>query len=174
MAINNQEASLSTGEDLGYQDETVTLTTAGPVTAKTTKFIRATTELKFTPNINEDGYIMINLRPIISEVALNADGVPSKKDTEAQTQVIVADGQTFIIGGLIKDKLEESVQEVPFLSSIPFIGEFFKKKTTIKRKRTVTVMVTPHIIDAFRAAEMHEEINSVKNDHSEFRSGKEK
>ncbi len=166
MALNNQEASMSTGEDVGYQDTTITYTSAGSVTSKTTKFLQATTELKFTPHINQDGYIMIDLRPIISEVSLDsATSVPSLKKTEAHTQVIVADGQTFIIGGLVKDKIQETVQEVPVLSSIPLLGELFKKKVMTKTKRNITVMVTPRIVDAFHTEDMNSEINSVQNEH---------
>ncbi|MBU0579698.1 MAG: S-layer homology domain-containing protein, partial [Candidatus Margulisbacteria bacterium] len=173
MAINNQEAALSTGEDVGYQDETTTYTTGGSVTSKTTKFAHATTELKFTPHISKDGFIMIDLQPVISEVALDANGVPTIKTTDAHTQVVVADGQTFIIGGLIKDKIEEVTNEVPILGSIPWIGNFFKSKSLVKRKRHITVMVTPHIIDAFHAENMSNEINNVKDTHQEFRQKRE-
>ncbi len=141
LVMNNKEAKIITGERLGYKVTTVTGSTA----QETISFLEVGTKLLFRPNIASNGDIVIYIKPEVSEGAI-VGGIPNETTTETSTQVVVRDGQTLLIGGLIRNKKVTSVTGVPILSSIPLIDIFFKKETTEIVKRELTVLLTPHLV----------------------------
>ena len=87
----------------------------------------------------------MKVEPKISEGRVEND-VPQEETTETHNEVIVKDGQTFVIGGLTKDKDITTDVGVPFLSMIPIIGTLFRQSITSKTKTEIMVFATPHII----------------------------
>ena len=85
------------------------------------------------------------VEPKISDGTVVND-VPDENTTETRNEVMVKDGQTFVIGGLTKEKELETNYGVPFLMDIPLIGGIFRKTVTTKEKTELLVFVTPHII----------------------------
>ncbi len=99
------------------------------------------------PRINSDGNLTLHVHPVVSSVAsLGTNGVPNTASREAETTVMIKDGETMVIGGLIQDEISKSVQEIPFLSKIPLIGELFRNRSTDHRHSDVLVFITPHIV----------------------------
>jgi len=99
------------------------------------------------PRINADGNLTLHVHPVVSSVAsLGSNGVPNTSSREAETTVMIKDGETMVIGGLIQDEVSKSVQEIPFLSKIPLIGELFRNRSTDHRHSDVLVFITPHIV----------------------------
>ena len=160
MALNNQSASLITGATLGYIVEKISPSNQGPVVAQEVQFLQTGVNFTFTPQITDDDNIKISLSPSIidGEVVL---GVPQTKTTMANTTVLVHDGQTFIIGGLIKTQLDNIETKVPLLGDIPFIGNLFKKEALKEVKKELIIMVTPHIINGPMVHSMDKEIKSM-------------
>jgi type II secretory pathway component GspD/PulD (secretin) len=99
------------------------------------------------PRINSEGNLTLRVHPVVSTViSLGTNGVPNTASREAETTVMIKDGETMVIGGLIQDEVSKSVQEIPFLSKIPLIGELFRNRSTDHRHSDVLVFITPHIV----------------------------
>jgi general secretion pathway protein D len=103
-------------------------------------------KLKVTPQINEGDAVQLLIEQEVSSVsgATSVDILINKR--EIKTSVIVDDGGTIVLGGLIDEDVQESISKVPILGDIPFIGNLFKSTTTSKRKRNLMVFIRPTII----------------------------
>ena len=145
--VNNREAILETQSEVAYQDETVTYTTAGQSVAKKLIFKDTGTKLRFIPHINKDGFITLDLYPEIStSVQDAATSYPLIQKTQVHTQVVVPDGQTFLLGGLLRDREDTLKSKVPVLGDIPLIGWFFQRSEKVQTKKEVIIMITPTIV----------------------------
>ncbi len=103
------------------------------------------------PRINADGVITMRVNPVISTVtALDPNNVPQTSTREADTTVMCRDGETIVIGGLIRDEFSKIVQAVPFLSDLPIVGQLFRNRSTTRRRTDVLVTITPRIVDLDR------------------------
>jgi type II secretory pathway component GspD/PulD (secretin) len=102
--------------------------------------------LLLRPRVNADGQITMRIHPVVSTVTGLIDGLPQTTAREAETTVMIKDGETMVIGGLIRDEEIKTMREVPILSQLPFLGELFRSRSTEKRKSNVLVMITPHIV----------------------------
>jgi len=139
--LNNKEAHILIGSKLGYKTTTVSATS----TTQTVNFLEVGTTLSIKPNVTKNGYIRMVISPKVSDGTVVND-VPDENTTETMNEVMVKDGQTFVIGGLTKEKEVETNYGVPFLMDIPLIGGLFRKTVTSKEKTELLVFVTPHII----------------------------
>ncbi len=144
LAVNKQEGSVLIGKKLGYQD-TTTQNQSGSTT-QSVKFLETGTQLVFRPFIGNDGYIRMDIYPKDSDGVVKANGIPDETTTELRTNVMVKDGETVVIGGLFRDSITTSREQVPLLGNIPFVGVLFRgTKDTVIREEVI-VMLTPHII----------------------------
>lgn len=114
-------------------------------------------ELKVTPTITNDNRVFLNMNVKKDEVArfitLPQYGtVPEINRREVNTAVLVADGETVVIGGVYEFTDRESVAKVPFLGDIPFLGNLFKKRGRSKEKAELLVFVTPKVLRVASAA----------------------
>jgi general secretion pathway protein D len=103
-------------------------------------------KLKVTPQINEGSGVQLTIEQEVSSVS-GATGVDiSINKREIKTTVMADDGATVILGGLIDEDVQESVQKVPLLGDIPFIGHLFKSTSNTTRKRNLMVFLRPTIV----------------------------
>ncbi len=103
--------------------------------------------LLIRPRVNADGNITMHVNPVVSTItAVGNDNIPQTSSREAETTVMVKDGETIVIGGLIRDEYSKIVQEIPILSKLPIIGELFKNRNTSRKHSEVVVTITPHIV----------------------------
>jgi len=103
--------------------------------------------LTVTPKINPDGYVSMNVHPVISKIQeVTYYEAPVIANREAETEVMVRDGATVIIGGLMKDDFTETVTKVPLLGDVPLVGKFFQSSSKTKEKTELMVFLTPHVI----------------------------
>ena len=130
-----------TGQKLGYS----TIVQTDLAAIEEIKFLDSGIKLDITPHISEDGYIIMDIKPEVSEGQV-VDNIPNEVTTQTETQIMVQDGQSIVIAGLIKNSEVESVQGVPVLSDIPLISFLFEKKTIEHVKREVIIIITPKII----------------------------
>ena len=103
-------------------------------------------KLKVTPQINEGDAIQLQIEQEVSSVSGATSVDISINKREIKTTVIVDDGGTIVLGGLIDEDVQESISKVPLLGDIPFIGHLFKSTTVSKRKRNLMVFIRPTII----------------------------
>jgi len=109
-------------------------------------------KLSFTPVITPEGLIHLKVAPEVSSLdytnALTYQGftIPSLSTRSVQTEMILKDGQSFVIAGLVNDQVTEQFSKVPGLGNLPILGALFKSRSISKSKDELLVMVTPHIV----------------------------
>ncbi|MBI2095357.1 MAG: secretin and TonB N-terminal domain-containing protein [Candidatus Omnitrophica bacterium] len=140
--INGQEARIVIGERYPYKEKTQT--TSG--TTETTKFLDIGTTLKVNPQINDDGYITMSIHPEVSAFSASLDAGPRITTREADTTVRVKEGETLVIGGLIKQTNEGSRDKVPILGDIPILGILFSRSEGKKEQTELAVFITPRVL----------------------------
>lgn len=146
--LNNQPANINVVTNIPY--ETANLSGTG-ISQQTVTYITTGIQLTVTPTVNKDGRVMLNINPVVSQVSAtipgnSASGAPSIDSRNAQTTVMVRDGETIVLGGLISDTLNTQYAYIPFLGSIPVIGWLFKSKTKTRTRTELLIFVTPKII----------------------------
>lgn len=109
------------------------------------QMIDAGTELTVTPHINGEKRIALDLQPTKRSYSMTGDE-PIINQQSAQTNVVVSDGETVVIGGLTSNDEESTEEGIPFLKDIPFLGYLFKRTSKTIEKNDLIVFVTPHII----------------------------
>ncbi|MGB3727396.1 MAG: type II secretion system secretin GspD [Glaciecola sp.] len=103
-------------------------------------------KLKVTPQINEGDAVQMTIEQEVSSVSGATSVDISINKREIKTTVIVDDGGTIVLGGLIDEDVQESISKVPVLGDIPILGHLFKTTTTSKRKRNLMVFLRPTIV----------------------------
>jgi type IV pilus assembly protein PilQ len=140
--MDNREASILVGKE-------IPLIVADEAGNPLTELTKIGIMLRVTPHVNKDRTITLDLHPEVSELQTEStqQGGVIIATAEADTRVQVANGETVIIGGLIK-KIETEVKTgVPFLKDIPFLGGLFSSSTMVKKKQELVIFVTPTIVE---------------------------
>ncbi|MBU2978315.1 type II secretion system secretin GspD [Alteromonas sp. C1M14] len=121
-------------------------------------------KLKVTPQINEGDAVQLTIEQEVSSVSGTTAVDISINKRQIKTTVIVDDGGTIVLGGLIDEDVQESVSKVPILGDIPYIGNLFKSTSSSKRKRNLMVFLKPTIIrDGVTANEIsHRKYNYIR------------
>lgn len=158
MALNNESAEIITGSRLGYKVKTVT--TTGLI--ESVEFLDVGTKLNIKVGIKNDGFMLLKIHPEVSEGSIVND-LPQKQSTETTTSLLVKDGQTIIIGGLMKEYSQETKSGVPILADIPFIGMAFRKTEIETQKREIIILISPHLVDAQAIADMEKPITDLES-----------
>ncbi|MBU6435672.1 MAG: type II and III secretion system protein family protein, partial [Nitrospirae bacterium] len=145
VALNGQEAAFLAGGEFPIPVPQA----FGLVTIQFKKF---GVGLVFTPNIMNSKHISLNVAPEVSELdftnALRTQGftVPAITTRRATTTIELADGQSFAIGGLMRDNVRESVKKFPLLGELPIIGALFRSSSFQKDESELLIIVTPHLV----------------------------
>jgi len=103
-------------------------------------------KLKVTPQVNEGNGVQLTIEQEVSSVSGSTGVDIAINKREIKTTVMADNGATIILGGLIDEDVQESVQKVPFLGDLPIIGHLFKSTNNTKRKRNLMVFLRPTII----------------------------
>lgn len=143
--LDKREAKISQGESIPFQTTSLQGTQ--------TTFVDANLELQVTPQITsrdprEEGkQILLKVRTTRNAVGARSNPAgPSIDKREANTQILVRDGETVVLGGVFVDTQTNTVAGVPYLSRIPVLGWFFKNKTEIVAKQELLIFLTPNIV----------------------------
>ncbi|MCK4859418.1 MAG: type II and III secretion system protein, partial [Candidatus Omnitrophica bacterium] len=118
------------------------------------------TKLKVTPHVNRAGEITLEIEPEVSRAVTSStavSGAVDKLKRTAKTVVIVKDGNTVIIAGLISTRKEDTIHNVPFLGSIPILGNLFKYEKEVDNQTELIVFITPRIVRYWEKSAMFEE-----------------
>ncbi len=145
MCLNKQKAEILIGQQLGYVTKTLTQTT----TAQTVQFLEVGTQLRLRPYISTDGLIRMEVHPELSTGSVQVvEGLtlPNKQTTQVTTNIMVHDGCTVVIGGLMQENLNNTGNQVPLLGSTPGIGFLFRSRTGTQKRNEIIVLITPHIV----------------------------
>jgi len=144
ITANQKEASIEQGQEIPYQESS----SSG---ATTTQFKKAVLSLKVTPQITPDNRVILDLtvsKDSVGELVSSATGgfVPSIDTREIITRVMVNDGQTVVLGGILETERRDAENKVPWLGDIPVLGHLFKTTTTSDNKDELLIFVTPKIL----------------------------
>lgn len=145
LCLNKQRAEIQIGEQLGYVTTTLTSTS----TAQTINFLDTGAQLRLRPFISDDGLIRLEVHPELSTGTVEQKGnftLPNKQVTQVTTNIMVRDGCTVVIGGLMREDLTSSITQVPLMGSLPWIGPLFRHKTETMTRREILVLLTPRLI----------------------------
>jgi len=144
ITANGQEAYIEQGREIPYQESA----SSG---ATTTSFKKAVLSLTVTPQITPDDRLILDLKVTkdsVGQYVPSATGglVPSIDTRQITTQVLVNDGQTVVLGGILETDNRDDVSKVPFLGDVPGLGFLFRKKSTRSEKNELLIFVTPKIL----------------------------
>jgi len=145
ITANQKEARIEQGVEIPFQESA----SSG---ATTTQFKKAVLSLTVTPQITPDDKIIMDLRvnkDSVGQLTPSAQGglVPSIDTRSVETQVLVSDGQTVVLGGIYETERREVVNKVPFLGDIPGLGVLFRQKAVRADKAELLIFVTPRILE---------------------------
>jgi type IV pilus assembly protein PilQ len=142
-ALNNRPAQIESGSQIPVQ----TTQAASGTAVVTTTFVSIPLRLSITPQITDAGTVV--LRVTIENNTLNTgiavNGVPGIDTQRMQSEVLVPDGGTTVMGGVLADTEGEAQQRTPGLASIPVVGNLFKRKLTQRQNTEILFFITPHI-----------------------------
>ncbi|TAN61812.1 type IV pilus secretin PilQ [bacterium] len=153
--VNNKSASIHSGMTIRVKlSQGLTVSTGGSTggtssgSSSGVQEIKTGIDLTVTPQISSDDFIqlMINTNKSDPNFSQQVDGIPSITEKSAQTNVIVKDGETVVIGGLYKTMKSEQNDSVPFLSDIPVLGYLFQSRTRNLQDEELLVFITPKIV----------------------------
>ena len=150
--VNNQEAKILVGSTEPYVTTTVTTPSSGPTTtAESVNFIEVGVKLFVTPTIHKDNFVSMKIKPEVSSVVdqlqtSNNNTIPVVGTTEAETTILVKDGVTVVIGGLIEEEKRTTTRQIPVLGKIPVLGTAFRNETDSVSKQEIVVFLTPKIM----------------------------
>jgi type IV pilus assembly protein PilQ len=139
ITANQKEAIIEAGTEIPYQE-------ASSSGATSVSFKKAVLSLKVTPQITPDDRIIMDLsinKDSVGEIFAN---IPSIDTNEVSTQVLVANGETVVLGGIFESDNRNDVTSVPFFGDLPYLGRLFKRKSENNSKQELLVFVTPKIL----------------------------
>ncbi len=152
MVLNNKQARIHIGDKLAY----VTTTTIGTGESQRVNeeihYVDTGVQFEVTPTINADGFVTMAVKPEISSKSSTVttpqgSEVPLITTALVESNIIVKDGYTIIIGGLRQDELENKTSGIPGLMDVPVIGKFFSSRHKRKNRTEIVILITPHIVE---------------------------
>ncbi len=144
VTANQREAIIEQGTEIPYQESA----SSG---ATTISFMKAVLSLKVTPQVTPDNRIILDLnvtKDSVGAVIVGGAGqqVPSIDTRTITTQVLVNDGQTVVLGGILETERRETEKKVPYLGDVPVLGRIFKTTGRTNNKDELLIFVTPKIL----------------------------
>jgi type IV pilus secretin PilQ/predicted competence protein len=141
LVLNKQRAEIQLGDRLGYRTLVTNLTS----TVQQIQFLNTGTLLRLRPFISDDGMIRMEIHPERATGSIDANGVPSTNTARMTTNVMVPNGATLVIGGLIDNQDDTTQNGVPGLNRLPVVGALFRTRNQDVIKREVVILLTPRI-----------------------------
>jgi type IV pilus assembly protein PilQ len=139
ITSNQQQATIEQGTEIPYQE-------ASSSGATSVSFKEAVLKLDVTPQITPDDRIVMDLEVSQDQVGSVFNGVPSIDTRSVQTQVLVDNGETVVLGGIYEQNTQDNIERVPFFGDLPYVGFLFKNTAKTDQKRELLVFVTPKIV----------------------------
>ncbi|HEX8257193.1 MAG TPA: type II and III secretion system protein family protein, partial [Allosphingosinicella sp.] len=134
--------------------------TAQGINGTSVEFKEYGVSLAFTPVVLEGGRISMRVRPEVSEISsagavkLNGFEIPALTTRRAETTVELGSGQSFMIGGLLRNNGNNSVEKAPFLGDIPILGALFRSNSFRRNETELVIVVTPYLVKPVSASQI--------------------
>jgi pilus assembly protein CpaC len=163
LAENGKQASFLAGGEFPYP--VVQGASTGGTNAITIQFRQFGVRLNFIPTITPRGTIKLQVAPEVSSldyasgVTLQGFTIPGVSVRNVNTEVELAEGQSFAIGGLLDNRESEVFNKIPFIGDIPILGKFFQSRTRTKQNSELVVIVTPQLVHPIPAGQPTPELH---------------
>lgn len=169
LCLNNKESSIYVGETVSIQ--TGSSTTDGGTTKINYEREDIGLTLKVRPRVSQDSKVLLQINTILEGIK-NENFTNFNPDTtkkEVKTTTMVNNGESVIIGGLIENKNQKTVQKIPIAGDIPLIGELFKNRTNDYQNKSLIVIITPYVIPLDKdLTYVRNELSKLKNLEDQF------
>ena len=155
VTLDNQKAKIVVAEEYPVANYSFNSATGQEqVTGFTPLPLGITFEV--TPHVNNAGLITLDLHPqitaYVATITVQNNPFPETNDQEAETNVMVEDGKTLVIGGLITERKDVEETKIPFLGDLPWVGKaLFTRSLSTKTRQEILIFLTPHIITVSKA-----------------------
>ena len=146
LTTDNEEAEITVGETVPFPSGNILTSTTGSTITYTREDVAL--KLKIKPQINESGYMTLEINQEMTELGAQTDYGYKTTKRQAKTKINAENEQTIVIGGLMKDTVTEGENKIPLLGDIPVIGNLFKYKKINKTKVNLLLILTPHVVDS--------------------------
>jgi type II secretory pathway component GspD/PulD (secretin) len=120
------------------------------VTTESIEFLESGIILKVIADVDRSGRIMLQIHPEVSTAVVSDDGIPSKATTQVTTQMLVPDGKTVFLSGLIQHQVNNTREGVPGLGDLAIIGGLFSNRAKSIISTEIVVLITPSIVNFTR------------------------
>lgn len=149
MVINNQKATLQVGDQVPVVTQTATGTETASAIVNSVELKDTGIILSVTPRINNSGRVMLDIEQEVSDVVeTTTSGIdsPTIQQRKISTRVMVSDGESITLGGLIQEKKGRSEKKLPVLGDVPLLGNAFKSKTDTLSRTELIIFIRPRVI----------------------------
>jgi pilus assembly protein CpaC len=152
VTLEGKTASFLAGGSFPFPILTTTSTGGSVSPVITVQFKPFGVKLDFTPTVTPTGAINLQVSPEVSSldfanaVTLQGFLIPALSQRRADTEVILKDGESFVIAGLLDNRVEQEIARFPGLGNIPIIGQLFSSRSTKKTNSELLVLITPHFV----------------------------
>jgi pilus assembly protein CpaC len=152
ITIEGREASFLAGGQFPFPVITTTPTGGAIAPVITVQFKDFGVQLKFTPTLTDSGAIRLRVAPEVSSldfanaVTLQGFLIPAVSTRRAETEVVLKDGESFAIAGLLDNRVEQVLSRIPGIGDIPIIGHLFRSRSTRKTANELLVVITPRFV----------------------------
>ena len=165
MVLDNQKAQIKVGDRISVQTQAQTGVSTGSGVFSTFQYLETGILLAVTPRINSGGLVTLEVNQEVSSAdptsITAANPNPTVNSRSAQTTVVVASGESIVLGGLIREDNNKGTSGVPLLSKIPILGAAFGNQSFSRRRTELVLVITPRIVsDSIQAREATEELRS--------------
>jgi pilus assembly protein CpaC len=157
--VEGSEASFLAGGEFPFPTITSTPTGSGTAPVVSVQFKKFGVQLTFSPTVTSSGAINLKVKPEVSALdftnAVTVDGflIPAISSRRAETEVVLRDGDSFAIAGLIDNRVTQVLSKIRGLGDIPVLGNLFRSRSTQKTSDELLVVVTPRFVKAIPAGE---------------------
>ncbi len=149
MASNKKEARIEVGQEIPYLSGSAA---TGGATTVTVSFKEVSILMLVTPTVLEGGLLRlqvdVTVREVIGNVAIEGNNTPVLSKRQSKTDVFIRDGETLVMGGLMRERERMDESGIPFLKDIPFLGYLFKSANKTTNKTDLLFFVRPTIVNA--------------------------
>jgi len=140
LTADKQKATVASGVEIPYQQ-------AASSGATAVQFKEAALSLSVTPQITPDDRIIMALQVNQDTVGEVFNGIPSINTNQIETQVLVNNGETLVLGGIFQTTRQRTEDQTPLLGDMPLLGRLFQRRQSADRKQELLIFITPRIVD---------------------------
>ena len=169
LCINNTPSTIYVGKTISVKTGQTTSTSTSVSYSRQDVGLT----LKITPRIDSDNKVSLNVKSVIEDILPGSPDMtlPTTSKRDIETTTIVNNGQSIIIGGLVRNNKDITVQKVPLLGDIPFLGALFRHNQINEDKTTLVILLTPYIVkkseDLDKLKETFAKLNAVEHQFAE-------